>query len=101
MFDKVKSMLGVGDEAEDDYYDTDDMFINPSRGGTRIWVIAGEDALRWVQKTCDRDAAMRALINVVEGRELAVLENKLKEHKKMSKELKKLQKQLDQQAAQG
>ena len=33
MFDKVKSMLGVGDEAEDDYYDTDDMFINPSRGG--------------------------------------------------------------------
>mgnify|MGYP000022655543 CR=1 FL=1 len=33
MFDKVKSMLGVGDDADDDYYDTDDMFINPSRGG--------------------------------------------------------------------
>ena len=75
--------------------------LKPSRGGTRIWVMAGEDALRWVQKTCDRDAAMRALINVEEGRELAVLENKLKEHKKMSKEIKKLQKQLDQQAAQG
>ncbi len=33
MFDKVKSMLGVGEEDTDDYYDTDDMFINPSRGG--------------------------------------------------------------------
>ena len=32
MFDKVKSMLGVGDDADDDYYDTDDMFINPGGG---------------------------------------------------------------------
>ena len=32
MFDKVKSMLGVGDEVEDDYYDTEDMFANASRG---------------------------------------------------------------------
>lgn len=33
MFDKVKSMLGVGEDDVDDYYDADDMFINSSRGG--------------------------------------------------------------------
>ncbi len=32
MFDKVKSMLGVGEDDVDDYYDADDMFINSSRG---------------------------------------------------------------------
>lgn len=34
MFDKVKSMLGVGEDENDGYYDTDDMFINPSHGNS-------------------------------------------------------------------
>ena len=67
----------------------------PSRGGTRIWVKAGEEAIGFVQKVCERDASMRRIINVEEGKELEVLADKLKENKKLQKELKKLQRQLE------
>ena len=36
MFDKVKSMLGVGDDENEGYYDTDDMFINPSHSNAAL-----------------------------------------------------------------
>ncbi len=67
----------------------------PSRGGVRVWVTAGEDALKYLQDRYNKYQALVSTLGVEEERSLQFLTERLKSYKKYQKQLKYIKKNSD------